>query len=100
LPGGSGQIGGLLRRAFLAAGHTIVILSRRPAPEQIAWDAATLGAWANELDGADIVVNFAGRSVDCRYTAANRRLILDSRVKSTQVVGAAIARAARPPRLW
>ena len=53
-----------------------------------------------ELDGADVVINLAGRSVNCRYTAANRREIIESRVQSTRVVGEAIARCARPPRVW
>ena len=61
---------------------------------------ASLGPWAAELDGADVVINLAGRSVNCRYTAANRRAILDSRTESTRVIGAAIANAARPPRVW
>jgi uncharacterized protein (TIGR01777 family) len=59
-----------------------------------------LGPWTAELEGADAVVNLAGRSVNCRYNAGNRRAILDSRVQSTRVVGTAIAQAARPPRVW
>ncbi len=103
IPGGSGQIGATLARAFHQAGHAVVVLSRAPAPapwRTAAWDAQTLGAWTAELEGADAVINLAGRSVNCRYTPANRRLIMDSRVLSTQAVGAAIARAARPPRVW
>lgn len=49
---------------------------------------------------ADAVINLAGRSVNCRYTAENRRLIKESRVNSTQIVGQAIAQASRPPRVW
>jgi len=64
------------------------------------WDARTLGAWASEIDGADVVVNLAGRNVNCRYTPANRQAIMDSRVDSTRVVGQAIAKAKRPPRVW
>jgi len=64
------------------------------------WDARTLGPWADEIDGADVVINLAGRSVNCRYTPANRRSIMDSRVDSTRVIGEAIANAARPPRVW
>ena len=103
LPGGSGQVGTLLARHFHAAGHAVVVLSRSPVPAPwrvVAWDARTVGGWAAELDGADVVVNLAGRSVNCRYTAANRRAIRDSRVESARVVGAAIARAERPPRVW
>src|SRR5262249_29770191 len=66
----------------------------------VEWDAATPGGWATEIDGADVVINLAGRSVNCRYTAENRRLIKDSRIQSTRAVGEAIARAARPPRVW
>jgi uncharacterized protein (TIGR01777 family) len=66
----------------------------------VGWDAKTLGDWAAEVDGADAVINLAGRSVNCRYGAANRRLIKESRVDSTHVVGRAIAQAARPPRVW
>jgi uncharacterized protein (TIGR01777 family) len=103
LPGGSGQVGAILARHFHQQGHDIVVLSWRPATalwRTVAWDAHTLGDWAAELDGADVVINLAGRTVNCRYTAANRRVILDSRVHSTRVVGEAINQAARPPRVW
>ena len=76
------------------------MLARRPAASAgrvVAWDGETLGAWAAELDGADVVINLAGRSVNCRYTPANRAAMMDSRVRSTRVVGEAIAQAARPP---
>jgi uncharacterized protein (TIGR01777 family) len=64
------------------------------------WDARTLGPWSSELDGADAVINLAGRSVNCRYTKRNLAAMLSSRVESTRVIGEAIARAARPPRVW
>ena len=103
MPGGSGQVGRILSRVFVADGHDVVVLSRNPVdfPARVVrWDAETVGDWAAEIDGADVVINLAGRSVNCRYSAANRRAILDSRVKSTRVVGEAIARAARPPGVW
>jgi len=103
IPGGSGQIGTLLARAFHRDGHKVVVLSRYPQPRPwtvVLWDGATLQNWANEIDGCDAVINLAGRSVNCRYNAANRRAILDSRVLSTSVVGQAIAQAPRPPRVW
>src|SRR5690349_17767650 len=95
LPGGPGQVGTVLARAFTGDGHDVVVLSRRPSvqPWRVeAWDGATVGPWVRALDGADVVINLAGRSVNCRYTAANRRDILESRVRSTQAVGQAIAR--------
>jgi uncharacterized protein (TIGR01777 family) len=81
----------------------VTVLSRQPrnAPWQVVrWDAESVGDWAAALDGADVVINLAGRSVNCRYHAENRRLIMESRVRSTRTVGEAIARAARPPRVW
>lgn len=103
IPGGTGQVGSILARAFHGDGHEVVVLSRKPkvAPWRVvAWDARSLGDWAGEVEGADVIVNLAGRTVNCRYTPANRRLIRESRVDSTRVVGEAIARAARPPRAW
>jgi len=103
IPGGSGQVGTTLARAFHADGHEVVVLSRSPKVQPwrvLPWDGATLGDWRDEIDGSDVVVNLTGRSVNCRYTIANRREILESRVLSTRAVGAAIAQAARPPRLW
>jgi uncharacterized protein (TIGR01777 family) len=107
IPGGSGQVGTLLARAFHRDGHEVVVLGRAPAGARRAvpwraaqWDARTLGPWTREIDGADVVVNLAGRSVNCRYTPAHRREILESRVDSTRVVGEAIVRAAAPPRVW
>lgn len=103
IPGGSGQVGHVLARAFSANGHEVVVLSRNPgkAPWRVVrWDAETLGDWASELDGADVVINLAGRSVNCRYTAENQRVIVESRVRSTRALGEAIGKATRPPRVW
>lgn len=103
LAGGSGQVGQLLARAFAAEGHDVVVLSRaavRVAGRTLAWDARARGAWCDELEGCDVVINLAGRSVNCRYSPANKRQILDSRVESTRVLGEAIGRAEHPPRVW
>ncbi len=101
--GGTGQVGNVLARAFLKDKHDVVILSRKlkSAPCRVTlWDAETIGDWAAEFEGADVVINLAGRSVNCRYTAENRQQIMESRVKSTRVVGEAVTRASRPPRVW
>lgn len=103
IPGGTGQIGTILARSFQADNHQVVVLSRKPvrAAWRVAvWDARTLDTWAEELEDADVVINLAGRSVNCRYDAENRRQILESRVNSTRIVGEAIRRASHPPRLW
>lgn len=102
IAGGTGQVGAVLRRGLAAHGHELVVLSRAGSEREghVAWDGRTLGPWAAELDGADVVINLAGRSVNCRYTEPNLREMRASRVDSTRVIGEAIARAARPPRVW
>ncbi|MCI0701002.1 MAG: TIGR01777 family oxidoreductase [Planctomycetia bacterium] len=103
IPGGSGQVGTILARHFHASGHEVVVLSRKPAPAPwrvTPWDAQSPGPWTSELDGSDVVINLTGRSVNCRYTPANRREIMESRVRSTQLIGEVIAKCNRPPRVW
>ncbi|MFD5699726.1 TIGR01777 family oxidoreductase [Streptomyces lasiicapitis] len=101
IPGGTGQVGAILTRALTAAGHEVVVLTRRPVRDrEVHWDGRTLGRWAETIDGSDVVINLAGRSVSCRYTPANLQAMMDSRVHSAQVVGEAIAAAARPPEVW
>ena len=103
IPGGSGFVGTLLARALHASGHEVVVLSRtaRSFPwRTVEWDGETLGSWVDELEAADAVINLAGKSVNCRYNAANRCAITESRLKSTKVVGDAIAQAWTPPRVW
>lgn len=101
LAGGTGQVGAVLERAMTAAGHEVVVLTRNPGrARHVGWDGRTLGLWTAEIDGSDVVVNLAGRSVSCRYTEANLRDMMDSRVQSAEVVGEAIAASAKPPALW
>ena len=105
IPGGTGQVGGILRRRYAAAGHDVAVLSRRPETlepgvRHRVWDGRSVGEWAEELDGADVVINLAGRSVSCRYTDENLRQMMSSRVDSTLVVGRALEQAASPPAVW
>jgi uncharacterized protein (TIGR01777 family) len=103
IPGGTGQVGTILARALHRDGHDVVVLTRqvKQAPwRAIEWDPNRAGAWTAEIDGADVVINLAGRSVNCRYNAANRREILDSRISTVRAVGEAIAGAKRPPAVW
>jgi uncharacterized protein len=101
IPGGTGQVGTALGRVLRSDGHQVVVLTRQPAEEgQVSWDGERLGPWAREVDGCDVVINLAGRSVSCRYTKENLTAMMRSRVRSARVVGQAIAAAARPPRAW
>ncbi|HEY6306187.1 MAG TPA: TIGR01777 family oxidoreductase [Candidatus Angelobacter sp.] len=103
IPGGTGQVGRVLAGHFHTQGHAVTVLARhvRPAPWRVLeWSGRDLGAWVQEIEGADVVINLAGRSVNCRYTAANRREVMESRVYSTRALGQAIAQSRRPPTLW
>jgi hypothetical protein len=68
--------------------------------KSVVWDGRATGDWTSTIEGADAIVNLAGRSVNCRYTPGNRRDIVDSRVDPTRAIGAAIAQAVTPPRVW
>jgi uncharacterized protein (TIGR01777 family) len=67
---------------------------------EVHWDGVTVGDWLKELEGARALINLAGISVNCRYHARNRKLMFDSRLDSTRVLGEAIARCANPPPVW
>jgi uncharacterized protein len=105
LAGGSGFLGNTLAKYFLERQYEIIVLTRSPGARndgvrEIAWDAKSLGDWTKFMDGAEVVFNLAGKSVDCRYNDANRKAIIVSRVESTRVLGKAIAQCKQPPRVW
>ncbi|HUA58942.1 MAG TPA: NAD-dependent epimerase/dehydratase family protein, partial [Verrucomicrobiae bacterium] len=89
IPGGSGQVGTILARHFHRQGHVVTVLSRLPKPalwRTVIWDGVTDGPWVRELEESDVCINLTGRSVNCRYGAANRRESLESRVRSTKLL--------------
>ncbi len=103
IAGGSGQVGNILCRYFYGQGHDVGVLSRRVTPASwrvVNWDGVNLGNWTSELENADVVINLAGKSVNCRYTPANRKAIKESRIQTTQLLGHAIGQSNHPPRLW
>jgi uncharacterized protein (TIGR01777 family) len=83
----------------------VVVLTRGPSRvdgrvRSVNWDARTIGTWAREVDGAGAIVNLVGRTVDCRKTPANKKVILESRVDSVRALAEAAGRATNPPRVW
>jgi hypothetical protein len=104
IPGGTGQIGQILTRHLSGRGNDVTVLTRNPSGAErdwvpwrtLAWDAEKLGEWTSALEGAEVLISLAGRSVNCRYNAKNRSEILESRVRSTQVLGEAIKRLEQP----
>lgn len=110
IAGGTGFLGAIITSYFKDAFDEIVLLSRLPTGRQesisndnhrtVVWDAKTIGSWASELENTDVLINMAGKSVDCRYHQKNKDLILNSRVDSTKVLGEAIGLCENPPKVW
>jgi len=105
IAGGSGFLGLSMADHFADAGGKVTILSRsRPKGSgrwaHTTWDGRTLGKWAESLDGADAVVNLAGRTVNCVKTPDHQDEILRSRVESTLVLGQAMRAVKSPPPVW
>jgi hypothetical protein len=105
LAGGRGFLGSVLADYFGSKGMEVVIFTRKPnqrggAIREVRWDGENLGEWTKELECARALINLAGISVNCRYHARNRKLMLDSRLNSTRVLGEAVARSGNPPPVW
>ena len=103
IPGGSGQVGQMLARFFQERGHFVTVLTRGPYTAQwqtVHWDGKTAGPWVETLQGADAVIHLSGKSINCRYTAKNRRQLVDSRVSPTRLLNEVIAGLSNPPRVW
>lgn len=105
LGGGTGFLGQALIKYFENTFDEIVVLSRSksyktPHVKYIQWDAKSFGIWCEELEGADVVINLCGKSVDCRYTEKNKAEIFSSRLDSTEIIGKAISKCNIPPKVW
>jgi hypothetical protein len=104
LAGGSGFIGQSLAKALLARGYEVVVLTRSPRTgsgfREIEWNGTHLGEWIKFLDGAEAVVNLAGRNVNCPHTSENLKEILESRVNSVRIIALAFDHVKTPPRVW
>jgi uncharacterized protein (TIGR01777 family) len=105
LAGGNGYLGHVLANYYKDKADEIIVLSRKPQPlnnniKTIFWDGKTEGDWINALEGAAMLINLCGKNVNCRYTTANRKAILTSRIIPTTLLGNAIAKLKAPPQLW
>ena len=118
IAGGTGFIGQEITRYF-GAENEIVILSRGlqhvktnafdhpiidgneyPRLRYVQWDGTTPGDWTKELEAADMIINLAGKTVNCRYNEKNKKEIFDSRTNAVKAIGLAIQRSSVPPKLW
>lgn len=105
LAGGAGFMGGILARHFAGRGDEVIVLTRGAGRTEgkvklVNWDGVTLGNWAYQLDGSDVLINLAGKSVNCRYNEKNKQEIFSSRLNATRILGAALTQLKRKPELW
>jgi len=105
LAGGSGFIGQILAAHFTGKGDEVIVLTRGGNRivnnvKYINWNAETIGNWVAELENCDVLINLNGKSVNCRYNDKNKKVILDTRVNATRILGEAIRMVETPPKLW
>jgi uncharacterized protein (TIGR01777 family) len=100
--GASGFVGCVLEPALIAAGHTVIRVSRsqpRPGTTDVHWDPASDVVDARGLDGLDGVIHLAGENIAQRWTDDSRRQILESRTRGTGLLARTLATVDRPPRV-
>src|SRR5690606_20550745 len=103
IAGGSGFLGSCICKRYSDPDTEIIILSRsvranRGNIRYVTWDGQNMGDWVHELEGADMLINLTGKSVNCRYTVKNKSEIIESRVNSTRIIGKAINLTKKPPK--
>ncbi|RKL65388.1 TIGR01777 family protein [Salipaludibacillus neizhouensis] len=96
LAGGTGFIGEYFKTKFDELGYDVKIISRQP--QYISWDDTS--GIIEALEGAELLVNLAGKSVNCRYNEENKKEIINSRVKTTTILGECILACEKPPEVW
>ncbi|QXE02904.1 TIGR01777 family oxidoreductase [Terribacillus sp. DMT04] len=96
LAGGTGFIGEYLANKFKDSGYEVIVISRKNP--YFSWDNK-LGL-IKAVEGAELLINLAGKSVNCRYNEANKKEIMNSRVKTTTLLGEAVQACENPPSLW
>lgn len=102
---GTGFLGQVLTNHFKDKFEEIIILTRGKSETKnniryVKWNAKTFSGWEKELENADVLINLAGKSVDCRYTEENKKEILDSRLESTHILNLAVQQCENPPKHW
>ena len=109
IAGGTGFLGSALTHALDLAGHEVVVLSRSAGTDSpgharaVVWrpDGTASGAWAREVDGADAVINLTGEPLPAkRWTAAQKKKLVDTRVRPARSLAEAIRAASAPPRAF
>jgi len=105
LAGGSGFLGQWLAKELLARDYEVVVLTRAPRERidgvlEVEWDGARVGEWIKFLDGAEAVVNLAGKNINCPHTPENLRELTGSRVNSVRAIAGAFENVKITPHVW
>jgi len=93
----------MLARHLQEQGHSVTVLTRSPYAaswQTVHWDGETVGPWTEHLEGADVCINLTGRSINCRFTEANRKAVYGSRINSTRLLNRVISTLNDPPKVW
>lgn len=96
ISGGTGFIGTYLQHQFGKLGYQVIIISRQN--DHIQWDDTN--KIIESLDNSTMLINLAGKSVDCRYNSKNKAAIMQSRTETTTKLGNALLKCSNPPELW
>ncbi len=96
MAGGTGFIGRYVEKGFQELGYEVKMISRKS--EHISWDDSS-GIIA-ALEGAELLINLAGKSVNCRYDEVNKQEIMQSRIETTNILGESILACQQPPKVW
>lgn len=96
IAGGTGFIGKYFSKKFKTLGYEVLIIARNNS--HIKWDDKH--GIESALNGAEMLINLAGKSVNCRYNQKNKDEILKSRTATTKILGDAILNCENPPMLW
>lgn len=101
IAGGTGFLGNALEEYFFKIGYEVLILTRNPKRKNhVKWDGASHGAWVDALEKSDVLINLAGKSVDCRYNVKNKTEIISSRISSTAILRKVLCELEYPPKVW
>lgn len=96
LAGGTGFMGKYFEKKFKELGYEVKIISRQP--QYVSWEDTD--GIIEALESAELLINLAGKSVNCRYNEDNKNEIMNSRIKTTQILGESVLACQNPPKVW
>ncbi|MFD1205129.1 MULTISPECIES: TIGR01777 family oxidoreductase [Sporosarcina] len=96
IAGGTGFIGQYFEKKFVDSGYEVIMISRNP--QHINW--RNHARIVEALEGSEMLINLAGKTVNCRYNEKNKKEIMQSRTETTELLGHALSVCSTPPPLW